>query len=286
MCAARDDSNLPKRIGLIGVGTIGCACIRGLCKPGPGAPQEVPQIVVGPRNAEKAAALASEYPDHIRVAGSNQEVVDSVDCVIVAVLGKQAEEVLGEIQMRSGQQLLSIMAGFKLERLKELFGSEIDIATGIPLPAVQRREGATLLTPARPFAKAIFDILGTCVAVDDDAQFKRMLCVSCIMGDFYKRQLTVQNWLVQGGVGEEEARSWTGATFKTFAADSHCPGAKTFHELVEEQTPGGLNELGWKQQLEDGSYESLQHSMTAIHHRVINGSEDPDLAPAVKRARK
>lgn len=288
MPAGADGDVLPASIGLVGVGTIGSAVIRGLCSPGQGAPSKIPRVVVSPRGAEKAAALKAELPDHVTIAGSNQEVVDSVDCVIVAVLVKQAEEVMKSLKFREGQKVLSIMAGVMPSKLQELAAATIDCASAIPLPAVAKRGGTSLLTPSKPWAKAIFEVCGGCVAVDEDAQFKRMLCVTGLMGDFYKRQLTIQGWLASHGVPEAEASAWTGATFATFAADSAQAEADTFHKLVEEQTPGGLNEMVWRSQEDDKSYQSLLYQLDAMHHRIIKGAADPDLpslAPAAKRAR-
>jgi pyrroline-5-carboxylate reductase len=283
-----DADVLPGSIGLVGVGTIGSAVIRGLCSPGQGAPARIPRIVISPRGAEKAAALKAALPAHVTIAGSNQEVVDSVDCVIVAVLVKQADEVLKSLKFREGQKLLSLMAGVMPSKLQELAPPVTDCASAIPLPAVAKRRGTSLLTPSKPWAKAIFEVCGGCVAVDDDAQFKRMLCVTGLMGDFYKRQLTIQGWLTSHGVPEAEAGAWTGATFATFAADSAQAEVDTFHKVVEEHTPGGLNEMVWRSQDEDKSYQSLLYQMDAVHHRIVKGAADPDLpslAPAAKRAR-
>ncbi|CAE8618325.1 unnamed protein product [Polarella glacialis] len=264
---------------------MGAAVIRGLCSPSPGdLMQRIPKFVISPRNAKKAAELAADFPEHITIAKSNQEVVDLVECVMVAVLKGQVEEVISGLKFRAGQQVLSLVAGFSLSRLQELAVPATECATAIPLPAVARRKGATLVYPPKAFAKAIFEPLGTCVCVENDAHFKRMLCVSCIMGDFYKRQLTISSWLASGGVPEADAAAWTGATFATFAADSCQAGPSTFKHLVEEQTPGGLNEFAWRAQEEDGSYNSLLLSLNAVHHRVVTGAADPALAPAVKRS--
>ena len=59
------------------------------------------------------------------------------------------------------------------------------------------------------------------------------------MGNFYKQQLTVQQWLESKGLDRNSSSAWTGAAFAAFAADSAEGG---FEELLAEQTPGGLNE--------------------------------------------
>jgi len=176
--------------------------------------------VLSPRGAAKAKELAAAFPEHVTVAASNQEVVDAVDLVIVAVLTKQAEEVCKDLKFREGQKVLTLVAGLMPTRLQELVAPATDCASAIPLPAVAKRQGSSLLTPAKAWAQAIFDITGTCVTVASEAEFKRLLCVTTLMGDFYKRQLTVQKWLCTNGVSEADAAAWTGAAFETFSADS------------------------------------------------------------------
>jgi len=272
-------SGVPEAIAVIGVGTISSAVVRGLCTPG--GPR--PKIILCPRNAAKVAALQSEFPDLVTLASSNQEAVDAADYVITALLSGHAEEVLGGLKFREGQSVLSLIAALSLPRLKELVAPATDCAIGIPLPAVAKRRGATLLMPPQPAAKAIFDVCGTCVAVEDSDQFKRMLCITGLMGDFYKRQLTAQEWLVSHGVDKESAGSWVGAAFATMAADSGAPGADGLAALVAEQTPGGLNEMVWRGQDADASYEAFGYSLDAVHNRLLAGSWAPELEPAARR---
>ncbi|CAE7676139.1 unnamed protein product [Symbiodinium necroappetens] len=132
----------------------------------------------------------------------------------------------------------------------------------------------------------MFGICGKCVSVESEAEFRRLLCITTLMGDFYKRQLTAQRWLSSNGVAEADAATWVGATFATFAADSSAAEADTFSKLVEEQTPGGLNEMVWKAQEADESYQSLAYSLDAVFHRLVAGAEDLSLAPAAKRLKR
>jgi len=266
------------------VGTIASAVVRGLLTPG--GPQPAPKFVLSPRGAAKASQLASEFPDAVQVAGSNQEVVDAAECVIVAVLPKQGEEVLSALRFRSDQKVLSLIATIRLAHLKELIAPATQCAIGVPLPAVARRQGASLLIPPSPFAETIFNCLGTCVPVEDEAQFKRMQAITSLMGDFYKRQATAQEWLESNGVHSKEAAKWVGASFATMAADSATAGPDTFKHLVAEQTPGGLNEMVWKGQEEDGNYLAIQDSLDFVHHRLITSEIDASLAPRQKRAKR
>jgi len=271
---AAKDASLPKRLGLVGVGTIGSAVVRGLCSC-PDAQTQLASVVISPRGAEKAAALQKEFPDLIRIAADNQAVVDSSDCVIIAVLPKQTEEVLQQLKFRPEQSVLSLVATLSVPRLRELSAPASECAKACPLPAVARRQGATILVPPLPVGKAIFDRLGTCVTSDTEEQFSKLQVCSCFMGDFYKRQLVMQEWLVNQGVPKVSAASWVGASFTTYAADTANAGPTTFETLVHEQTPGGLNEMVWKQQDADGVYKATQRSMDAVVKRLLGATTNP-----------
>lgn len=278
------DAAMPETFGVIGVGTMAAAIVRGLCR---AKLSPAPKFLLGPRNREKSEALAREFPDQCRVVASNQEAVDGSDCVLLAVLPKLAEEVIGALSFREGQQILCVIGTLKFDLLKSLVApaSASDCALATPLPAVALQQGATLLFPALPFSKAIFDILGSSVVVEDEAQYRRMQVMTALMGDFYKRQLTAQDWLAAGGVPKDQAGAWVGAIFKTIAADSAVAGAETFSHHVATQTPGGVNEMVWKGLEADGAYDAYGHALNMAHHRYLTGQVDPELAPARKRVR-
>jgi len=151
---------LPSTLGLVGVGTIGSSLIRGLLAPG-GSLSTLPRVVLSPRGAAKAAELARDFPSHVVVAKSNQEVVDVADCVIIAVLFKQVEEVMKSLAFREGQKVVTLVAGLLPKRLQELSSPASDCVSAIPLPAVARRAGSTLLTPPRPWAQAVSQLVHT-----------------------------------------------------------------------------------------------------------------------------
>ena len=103
------------------MGTIGSAVVRGLCKSGPETPPKgLRAVVLSPRGTAKAAALRSEFPKIVRVASSNREVVEEADCVLVSVLPKQAEMVLRDLAFRPDQEVISLVAGLSVQKLRDL----------------------------------------------------------------------------------------------------------------------------------------------------------------------
>ena len=263
------------------MGTISSATVRGLCRAFPGAGE--PTFVLSPRGAAKGRALVDEFgAERIAVADSNQAVVDACDCVIVAVLPGQAADVLGALSIPKTTLIISLMASVNLATLREL--TRVDrVVVCCPLPAVQQGAGTTIIVPADvPEAAAIYGAVGTAVPVDDEDQYRRLQCMTCLMGDCYERMRTSQEWLKANGVAGDVAATYVTGIFKTILTDAVGAGPETLGHLVAEQTPGGMNEMVISEQRADGAYAGLEHSLNSIHSR-LSGAHDASLAPANKR---
>lgn len=85
------------RVGFLGTGEITAAMVRGLQGQGH-------RILVSPRNAERAAALAAEFRE-VSVA-PNDQVVAGSDVVFLCLLARVAGEVLPGLPFRAGQTII------------------------------------------------------------------------------------------------------------------------------------------------------------------------------------
>ena len=84
------------RLGFVGTGAITSAIVTGLNAAGLGSDT----ILVSPRNAETAAALAVKFTS-VTVAASNQAVLDGSEVVMLAVRPQVATGVLSELKFRA-----------------------------------------------------------------------------------------------------------------------------------------------------------------------------------------
>eukprot|EP00929_Paragymnodinium_shiwhaense_P009561 TRINITY_DN113787_c0_g1_i1.p1 TRINITY_DN113787_c0_g1~~TRINITY_DN113787_c0_g1_i1.p1 ORF type:complete len:298 (-),score=40.55 TRINITY_DN113787_c0_g1_i1:387-1280(-) len=260
------DDDLPRSIGIVGVGTIGSSVAYGLLGAPAGHLPHVPSFVLSPRDAQKAAALKKAFPDSVRIATSNQEVLDGVDCVVLALPGSVAAEVIKSLKFRKGLRVISLIAAVNYTELGNLVGPDADITLALPLPAIAQRQGATLGFPYKAYSQAVFSAMGTYVAAADEKQFKAMGVAGALMGDFYMRQLTLQQWMLAHDVNVTDASAYIGAIFATIAADTAVAGPTTFADKVASQTPHGTNEMVWKQQQDAGVYAAVNRSLDAVYH--------------------
>jgi pyrroline-5-carboxylate reductase len=256
----------PTRYGFVGVVTMASAIVRGLCT----LDDKPASIVLSPRGAQKSKALAEEYSAVCRIAASNQEVLDSCDVVFIGVLPAQTEEVCRALKFESRHTVVSLVSTAPLSLLQECCAPvpSGQVVRAIPLPPVQHHKGPCVMTPPHPKIVALFDSLGTCVAVESEALMKKMMPMTCLMGQLYKQQLAAQQWLVANGVGASSAAKWVGAVYHGVSYDSAVASEHTFEHLVAEQTPGGLNEQILREMTEAGTYSALHDSLDGALARI------------------
>ena len=233
--------------GFIGCGTITSAIVTGLCTL-PLAERPT-AIIVSPRNAAKAAALASQFPTIVQVATTNQEVLDRSTVVFLAVIPQIAKQVIPTLTFQSTHTIISVIAALSIAELAPMVQPvpRGQICRAIPLPAVAVQKGATIITE-HPEAKRIFNLLGTAVIARDSKEFEVLMCISCMMGPFYKTCGVLSNWFVDNGVAPSTASSLTIAFHHTVLSEAEhreraVASPRAFEELVSEQTPGRLGKL-------------------------------------------
>lgn len=126
------------RIGILGVGTMGEALIKGL----KASPYE---ILGSRRNAEAAKEISRKYK--IQCLTENLAVAQKADLLILAVKPQQAEQVLREIApaLRSGQILISICAAVSLQQLGDWTGNRCELVRAMPNTPAIVGEGMTVL---------------------------------------------------------------------------------------------------------------------------------------------
>ena len=136
----RDEAGV--RLGFVGTGAITSAIVTGLNAAGLGGDT----ILVSPRNAETAAALAAKFPS-VTVAASNQAVLDGSDVVMLAVRPQVAAEVLSELKFRADHRVISLMAIVPLEQVRAMVVPAHTVTRAVPLPLVADCCGPTPIFP-------------------------------------------------------------------------------------------------------------------------------------------
>jgi pyrroline-5-carboxylate reductase len=244
--------------GVIGVGAIAEAIATGLCE-GVDAP---PAIVLSPRNAQIAGALASRFAS-VQVAADNQAVLDAAPVVLLCLRPQDARAALASLRFRPDQAVISAMAGISIDELRRIVAPATDIARCIPLPPVARRAGVTPVHPPQAAAKALFDRLGGTVELPDIEAYDGFAVASATIAAHCEYLRTIAEWLTTHGVAAEDATRYIAATFADFGET--LGRAPDLQNLARDHaTPGGLNERFWDSLTEAGVYDEVRTGLDRV----------------------
>lgn len=252
--------------GIIGVGAIAAAIVRGLCRTDQAGPP--PSVLLSPRNAQLAADLAEQFPT-VRVAESNQHVVDGASVLLLCLRPQDAQPALSALTFRPGLPVISVMAGFTVRALAALISPVTDLARSIPLPAVELGEGVTPLFPSSPAAIALFGQLGTVIEVPDERSFEALSASTATVAAMLKYMETTSAWLAGNGVSASLASRYVAAVYSGVLTPLQTAAAVDFGALSHEhQTPGGINEqfLGVLEQA--GVFRAVEGGLNQVLERL------------------
>ena len=246
--------------GVLGVGEIGAAIVTGLCAD----TENPPLVLLSPRNAEKAAALAARFPS-VTVAPDNQALVDRSAVVVLAVRPGDAPAVLGGLSFRPGQAVISLLAGVTRAELAPLVAPARDIARAIPLPPVARRAGITPVYPGTAAARALFGRLGGSADVADVRAFEAMSAATGTVAAHLRYLAVISDWLSEQGVEREQAARYVRSVFSGLSGDLDDSRADLDDLIRAHATPGGLNERFSVLLGQAGLFRTVRQSLQSLY---------------------
>lgn len=226
-----------KSIGILGVGELTEKVVRGLRNGGFDGP-----ILLSPRNRERGQALVADCA--CTQLHSNAQVVEQAELLIVGVRPADLATLAGEVSIKPGQWLVSLVAGEDRARLANLFPGA-RCARGMLSYAAEYNQTTVALTPSTPGVEQLLGSLGRLVVLADDAQFELGTVAACINGWFYFLLHDLQGWLADKGLPEPLARQLLLSSLQDCLACADQQPAKSLKALGESiATPGTYTAKG------------------------------------------
>ena len=162
-----------KTLGIIGVGDLAEYTIKGLRN---GAYQG--RILLSPRNQQKAQMLA-EFCD-CEVLHSNQALVDASDIVVLSTRPAGCLEILAQLNLRPGQQLISVVAGISIDALTAVVDADLPVTRAMPVSSAEAGASPTIIFPSNVIALEIFNHCGKAIAVETESAFEQGSVLACV----------------------------------------------------------------------------------------------------------
>ena len=251
-------------LGFVGTGAITAAIVTGLSS----ADGRRYAIRLAPRNAAVAAGLASRF-ENVAVCGSNQEVLDTSETVVIAVRPQIAEEVLSALRFSSGQSVISLVAGFSARRIADLVSLAGRIWRAVPLPSASARRSPTAIYPPEGPAAELFALLGRVYGVEAEAHLNAFGAATGTMAAYFGFVGHIASWLAGKGVPEQQAREYIARVYAGLADAGLESSQRTFEDLAAAHaTPGGLNEQLLRDLTDHGVFGILTDALDAVYRRA------------------
>ena len=159
------------KIGFIGAGNMASAIIKGILSSGR---LTADQIYVSDVNLDACTQMEEIG---VQVSASNQKLVSSVDCIVLAIKPVYADAVVQEVYNEiTGKFVISIIGSWAHEKLKEVLPESTRFVRVMPNTPLAVGEGMSLIgrtytcTPEElEFAKEVFSAAGKVCMIEDHA---------------------------------------------------------------------------------------------------------------------
>ncbi len=226
-------------LGILGVGELTEKVVYGLRRSGfAGA------IYLSPRNAARAGALARDFG--CEVLADNQAVADAADLLLLGVRPQAFAELAGEVRVRAGQRLVSLLPGVDLAQLQAAFPGAHCVRLMLSY-AAQYNQSTVVLCPVDPESQALFGSLGNVVALQQESAFELATVAACMNGWFYYLLDDLQQWLSDKGMSPSDARALVLGNLQDCLTSARARPQQSLKEMGEAiATPGTFTADGLK----------------------------------------
>jgi pyrroline-5-carboxylate reductase len=225
-------------------------------------------IIVSPRNREMSASLAAKFAN-VRVARTNQEVLDESETVVLAVRPQIAESVLGELRFRADHDVISLVAALPLDRLRKLIAPAASATRAVPIPTVARNDGPTAIYPANRNVEALFESLGTAIVLEEEGVFDSFASATALMASYFAFAGAAVDWMSRNGVSPGDSRRFVDTMLRGLASTASASTDLDYAALADEhQTRGGLNEQVRSQLTRKGMFAEIGDALDAVLQRL------------------
>ena len=251
------------KLGFIGTGNIVSDVVTGISK----SKIDYKKIIISPRNKKKALNLKRKLKK-ISIAKNNQEVIDNSDWIFLGVLPKIGEKILPNLKFKKKQVVISFMSTPNYFKLKKLIKKNLIIVRAIPMPPIRLGKGPVAIFPPNKKVKNFFNKIGTTIEVKNEKLSKNFWTISGTMASFYELMNILSSWLIRKKINKLDAQKYVTLLYSALAELAVSNSSKPLKNLVDEQTPGGLNWQGVNELRKSGYYKSLEKSLKNIYKRL------------------
>ena len=136
------------------------------------------------------------------------------------------------------------------------------------MPPIRLGKGPVAIFPPNKRVKSFFDKIGTTIEIKNEKLSKNFWAISGTMASFYELLDVLSNWLIRKKINKSDAQKYVTSLYSALAELAFLNSSKPLKNLVNEQTPGGLNWQGVNELRKSGYYRLLEKSLKKIYKRL------------------
>lgn len=227
-----------KKIGMIGIGNMGQAVVKGILSSELVPPQN---IYISNRTPGKLNKFKEKYG--VNAVTNNEELIDACDVVIIGIKPQDFYDAIEPISssFTDDQVLISLAAGLDTNSIRRVV-SEVGSIVRV-MPNTAARIGESIVgyctekadSPVDDMIEALLSPLGEVVKLDEDEEFRAFTVgAGSGIGFVFELMLYWQDWLEQYGFSADEAKLITVRTFKGASMLAEAEEGMTVQELQNQ----------------------------------------------------
>ena len=160
------------------------------------------------------------------------------------------------------------MSTTNYSKLKKMIKKRLLIIRAIPMPPIRLGKGPIVIFPPNKKIKSFFNKIGTSIEIKNEKLSKNFWAISGTMATFYELLNVLSNWLIDKKINKLDAQKYVTLLYSALAELALINSSKPLKNLVDEQTPGGLNWQGVNELKKLGYFRLLEKTLKKIYKRL------------------
>jgi len=164
------------KLGFIGVGKIATSVVEGIFK----AKINVNEIILSPKNKNNARILKNKF-SRIKIAKSNQEVLDKSNWIVLSITPKVGKRILKKLKFKNSHTVLNFISTIHNQELKGIISPAKKIFKIAPLPMIKHNLGPIIVYPKNKVIEDFFNKLGKVISTSNEKENKKLWVMTSFM---------------------------------------------------------------------------------------------------------
>lgn len=252
------------KLGFIGVGKIATSVIEGIFK----AKIKIKEIILSPKNKNSARILKKKF-SKIKIAKSNQEVIDKSNWIVLSVTPKVGKQILEKLKFKANHTVLNFISTIHNQQLKSVISPAKKIYKIAPLPMIKHNLGPIIVYPKNKVIEGFFNKLGKVIATSNEKENKKLWVMTSFMATYFEIFNTAHKWFLRKGINKNKSMEYLSHLFKALNNETIKNSNYSMDKMIKEfQTKGGINEELLNKAKKSGVFKNLNKGFDKIYNRV------------------